>query len=314
MSNGSHQARICVVGSAMIDLVAYVPRLPKTGETMAGTSFKQGFGGKGSNQAVTAARLGASVTMVVKLGDDDFGRSIIENYRRQGIDTRFVFFEPGHSSGVAPITVDADGRNTVIIVPGANTTLSSSDVNAANDAIRAAGAVICQCEVPDAANIAAFRIARDAGVLTILNPAPARPLPPELLALTDLLVPNETETELLTAQSIANASDAAHAATLLRAQGAKTVIITLGERGALVMDDDGPTEIPTVPVQAIDSTGAGDAFIGSLAYYLVQGRSLRDAVTLANLVAALSVTRPGTQTSFPTPAELAAFTTQSGRP
>jgi len=304
--------RICVVGSAMIDLIAYTPRLPRMGETLVGTAFKQGFGGKGSNQAVMAAKLGAAVTMVVRLGADDYGRATLENYRQQGISTHWVVEDLVHASGVAPITVGADGHNTVIIVPGANEALAADDVQAASAAIREAAAVICQCEVPDAPNIAAFQIARAHGVRTILNPAPARPLPPDLLALTDLLVPNETEAELLTGLPVSSDEEAAAAASALQRLGVPQVIITLGARGALVAAGAHVFQVPPVPVAAVDTTGAGDAFTGSLAYYLAAGVALPRAVALANAVAALSVTRLGTQVSFPGRGAVDAFLVERG--
>jgi len=304
--------RICVVGSAMIDLIARVPRLPVMGETLVGSAFHQGFGGKGSNQAVMAARLGAAVTMVVKLGRDGFGESTLENYRRNGIDTQHVSFDDQRSSGVAPIAVDDEGHNSIIIVPGANDALGPVDVERAADAIRAARVVVCQCEVPDAANITAFRLARAAGATTILNPAPARPLPPELLALTDILTPNETEAALLTGLPVDTIEQAGQAAAKLRASGSRTVIITLGERGALLLDDQGSAHVPSVAVRAVDSTGAGDAFVGSLAFELASEREVRDALPRAAAIAALSVTASGTQMSFPARAAADAFLAQHG--
>lgn len=305
--SGQSAPRICVVGSANTDLFAYVPRLPQPGETLIGTEFKQGFGGKGSNQAVMAAKLGAAVTMVAKLGADDYGRATVDNYRRYGIDTQYVAFDPQRASGVAPITVGADGRNMIVVIPGANDALTPEDVRRAQMAIEHAHIVICQCEAPDVANLEAFRIARAADVRTILNPAPARPLPSELLDLTDVIVPNETETELLTGMPVATSAEAQAAARELQQRGVRQVIITLGERGALVLDGNRFTEVPAMPVTAVDSSGAGDAFIGSMACYLAAGHTLEGAVAKASAVAALSVTRPGTQSSFPSRDEVDAF-------
>jgi ribokinase len=298
---------ICVVGSSNIDLVSRVPRLPRLGETLAGHSFHVGYGGKGANQAVMAARLGARVTMVTRVGRDVFGEGTLQNYRAQGIDTRFVFVDETRFSGVAPIFVADNAQNFIVIVPGANLGLSPEDVRAAGDVIRGADLVVCQLEVPMETTLEAFRMARAAGVRTILNPAPAVPLPAEQLDLTDICAPNETETELLTELPVRTPGEAETAARELLARGPQLVILTLGERGVMLVDSQGAEHIPPVPVEAVDPTGAGDAFIGALATFLGEGQSLREAVRQANAVAALSVTRIGTQTSFPTRAEVDVF-------
>jgi ribokinase len=295
--------RICVVGSSNIDLIAKVPRLPKLGETLVGHSFHLGYGGKGANQAVMAAKLGAQVTMVTKVGRDVFGEGTLTNYRQQGIDATHVLFDDMRFSGVAPIFVDDTGRNVIVIVPGANMGLSPDDARRARDAIAMAAVLICQLEVPVETTLEAFRIAKAAGVRTILNPAPAAPLPDALLALTDFCVPNETETELLTGLPVVSLDDARAAAQTLLARGPQTVVITLGGRGALLADRQSASHYPAVEVSAVDSTGAGDAFVGSLAVFLAEGVPLPQALARANAVAALSVTKVGTQTSFPARAE-----------
>jgi ribokinase len=304
--------RICVVGSSNIDLISKVPRLPILGETLTGHSFQIGYGGKGANQAVMAAKLGAQVTMVTKVGRDVFGEGTIRNYREQGIDTTHVLFDESRFSGVAPIFVDDNAQNFIVIVPGANLGLSPADVHAARDAILAADILVCQLEVPVETTLEAFRVAKSGGRRTVLNPAPAVPLPDELLELTDICAPNESETELLTRMPARTDSEAEAAARVLRARGPAVVILTLGERGALVVDGDAVEHIPAVRVAAVDPTGAGDAFIGSLAVYLGERLSLRDAVLRANAVAALSVMRAGTQTSFPTRADADAFLRRCG--
>jgi ribokinase len=306
----SERPRVCVVGSSMIDLISKVPRLPKLGETLVGHAFHMGYGGKGANQAVMAAKLGAQVSMVVKLGRDVFGEGTLKNYRDHGIDTTHVLFDDSRFSGVAPIFVDDNAQNFIVIVPGANLGLSSDDVRAARDVILAADLLVCQLEVPAETTLEAFRIAKSGGVRTILNPAPAAPIGDELLSLADICAPNETETELLTGMPVHTPAEAEAAARALLARGAGTVILTLGERGALVVNADMVRHVPAVPVQAVDPTGAGDAFVGSLAVYLGQGMSLEAAVSRANAVAALSVTRIGTQVSFPQAAEANAFLTQ----
>jgi len=306
------QPKICVVGSSMIDLISKVPRLPKLGETLVGRSFYLGYGGKGANQAVMAAKLGAQVTMVNKVGRDVFGEGTLRNYREQGIDTTHVVFDESRFSGVAPIFVDDNAQNFIVIVPGANLGLLPADVQRAEQVILAADILICQLEIPIETTLEAFRIAKSGNVCTILNPAPAAEIPEELLQLSDICAPNETETELLTGQPVGTLAEAEVAARKLLSRGTRTVILTLGERGALLVDKDTVENIPAVKVNAGDPTGAGDAFIGSLAVYLGEGLSIRDAIRRANAVAALSVTRIGTQVSFPKRAEADDFIKQQG--
>ena len=310
--------KICAIGSAMVDQVARAPRLPAAGETVIGTGYAVGFGGKGSNQAVMAARLGAEVTIVAKLGRDELGERTMQNYRDQGIRTDFVCFDEHLTSGVAQICVDEQtGDNSIVCVPGANLALTPADVRRAESAIAAAAVVICQNEVPLECNRAAFQIAKRAGICTIYNPAPAADIPDELLQLTDILVPNETEASLLTGLTTSTDAGAARAARALQdrclaggdPRGVRAVIITLGSRGALVLDDTGLTHIAAPRVRAIDTTGAGDAFVGSLAYYLARSpddfhRGLRGAVEKSCFIATRSVLKPGTQSSFPYPHEL----------
>lgn len=308
----SKQANICVVGSSNIDLISKVPRLPVMGETMIGHSFHLGYGGKGANQAVMAAKLGAQVKMVTKLGRDVFGEGTLKNYREQGIDTTYVLFDDKLSSGVAPIFVNDNAQNFIVIVPGANMALSPADVRAASSVILAADLLVCQLEIPIETTLEAFRVAKEGGVRTILNPAPAAALPDELLQLADICAPNETETELLTGLPVSTAADAELAARALLDRGPKIVILTLGERGVLVVDRESAVHVEALRVDAVDPTGAGDAFIGSLAVFLGEGLELAAAVQRANAVAALSVTNIGTQISFPRRAEADAFIAARG--
>jgi ribokinase len=299
------QPKICVVGAANLDLISYVPRLPRMGETLHGTRFHMGYGGKGANQAVMAAKLGGAVSMVTKLGKDIFGDNTLKNFQSWGIDTRYVFFTDQAFSGVAPIAVDPDGHNAIIIVTGANDLLTPAELEAARPAIAAARIMVCQLEIPVEITLAALRIARHEGVTTIFNPAPARPsLPDELYRLSNIFCPNESETELLTGLPVGNVEEAEQAAHVLLARGAGTVILTLGERGSLLVRADSSVHVPATPVKALDTTGAGDAYIGSLAYFLAAGKPLAEAMRRANQIAAISVQAPGTQTSFPTAAEL----------
>lgn len=295
-------ASICVVGASLIDLIAYVPRLPALGETLHGSDFRSGFGGKGANQAVMAARLGARVTIVTRVGRDAFGDGMLANFREQGVDTAYVSVDEEAPSGVAPIAVDPNGDNSIIIVTGANDRLTHADVERARAAIADADVLACQLELPREATLAALRIARDCSTTTILNPAPATAdLPPEAYELADVLCPNQPEAELLLGHSI---SDPAKAARDLRARGAHAVVLTLGERGCLVASAGGERAFPAMRVDAVDTTGAGDAFVGSLAVRLGLGEPLERAADYANRAAALSVTRRGTQASFPSAGEL----------
>jgi ribokinase len=301
MASGS----VVVVGASMLDLISYVPRLPEPGETLHGTAFQMGYGGKGANQAVMAARLGSSVALIVKLGTDVFGDGTLDNLRDQGIDTTHVHRTDEAFSGVAPISVQADGTNAITIVAGANDHLSVAEVEAARSTIAAADVVVCQLEIPVEVTRAALRIGRDAGVTTILNPAPARDaLPADLYTLADIFCPNEPETALLTGAPVDSHATAVAAAEALRERGADAVVLTLGERGSLVVDAAGATALPSEPVDAVDTTGAGDAFVGSLAHFLARGADLRSAAARANRVAAMSVTGRGTQTSFPYASDL----------
>jgi ribokinase len=299
--------RICVVGSSNIDLTFRTHRLPAPGETLPGHSVALGYGGKGANQAVMAARLGAHVTLVARVGRDVFGDGMFRTLIEQGIDTAHVTQDALLPSGTAAILVDDLAQNSIIVVPGANGVLSPADVERASGAITGASVLLCQLEVPIAATLAAFRIARAAKVRTILNPAPAQELSAELLQLADLCVPNETELTTLTGQPTSRESEVAEAAQLLKRRGPRAVLTTLGGRGALLVEEVGQEWIAPLSVRAVDPTGAGDAFIGALAVFLAEGRTLREAARRANAAAALSVTKPGAQASFPTRADVEQF-------
>ena len=297
-----------MVGSCNVDLIARVPRMPGPGETLTGSHFQIGFGGKGANQAVMAAKLGAHVTVVSRVGNDVFGKDTLRNFKELGIDSTYLGVDDTLPSGVAPITVDEKtGQNSIIIVPGANYGFGAAEIQAAAPAIQTSDVVMCQLEILLDTTLEAFRVARAASPapLTILNPAPAVPLPDELLRLTDILIPNETETTILTGLPVDTDEQTEAAAQTLQARGVKTVIITLGKRGALFVEGSQPAQfVAAQPVQAVDSTGAGDSFVGSLAYFLGAGRPLRQAVEKACAIATKSVLKTGTQTSFPLRAEV----------
>ena len=287
---------IAVVGSLNIDLVAYAARMPGAGETVIGDRFVMGFGGKGANQAVMAARLGARVSMVGAVGDDVYAGMTVDNLIAQGVDAAHVARVAG-SSGVAPIWVEPDGTNRIIVVPGAN---DEVDPAVAADAVRSLrpAVVIGQLEILQAVTVAAFRAAREVGAVTILNPAPAAALDPDLLDGADWLIPNETEFAILAGlDSFDSSDDAALVAFARRIR--PRLVVTLGSRGAAVVTTSGSIErVPAVPVKPLDTTGAGDAFVGAFAFGLAAGLDELAAVRLGIACSSDSVTRLGTQSSF----------------
>ncbi len=290
--------RIAVVGSANIDLTTFTEQFPKPGETIFGQKFDLGFGGKGANQAVAARLCGAEVTMVARVGKDLFGPATIENFKKQGIDTRHVKEVESLSSGVAPIFVEPNGQNRIFVVKGANEALKPADVNAAADALRQADCIVLQFEIPLATVYYTIGFARQNGIRCILNPAPGQPVDMEALAGLDYLVPNESEAESITGMPVGNLAEAEKCAQKLLAGGIRRVIITLGANGCLLAGPEKREHLPAFPVRSIDSTGAGDAFIGSFAVFLGEGLPEREALRRANLYAGLSTEAVGTQKSF----------------
>jgi ribokinase len=296
---------VVVVGSLNMDLVVRTARLPQAGETLAGRDFALIPGGKGANQAVAAARLGAATAMIGCLGDDAFGAQLRAGLEADGIDCGAVRTAPGVPSGVALIEVDDAGRNHIVVVPGGNGRLTPAHVAESEPLLAAARIVVLQLEVPlETVRFAAER-ARALGKVVVLNPAPAQPLPPELLACVDHLVPNEREAALLAGLPVDSPGAAAAAGQRLRALGARNVIVTLGEQGAVSVGAEGTRHHPARPVNAVDTTAAGDTFIGGLCAALVEGRALHGAIAFAQAAAAISVTRPGAQTSIPRRDEVA---------
>lgn len=293
--------QICVLGASNIDLICYAPQLPRLGETLPATRFATGFGGKGANQAVMAARLGGAVSIVTKVGRDIFGQDTLRNFEEQQIDTRFVHTTEEAATGVAPIWVEEQsGANAILVALGANDLLTPADVENARPAIEQADVVVCQWECPLDAMLAGLQIGREAGALTIFNPAPARAeLPHSAYRHVDILCPNESETERLTGASVADDLDARAAARLLLEHGPRHVILTLGARGCLWVSAQGEEFVPATQVHAVDTTGAGDAFVGSLAYFLGAGVAIAQAMHRAAYIAGVSVQSPGTQSSFP---------------
>jgi ribokinase len=288
-----------------MDLCFQVARLPAAGETLIGDDFSTSYGGKGANQALAAARLGARVQVVTRAGCDAFGDALLRNFAEHGVDTTFAIRDQTLPSGVAAIVLDRSGDNRIIVVPGANDELSAADVRAAAAAIGQASAVVCQLEIPVDSVVEAFRIARRAGVRTILNPAPAKALPAELIELTDVCVPNETEARAMAGWAHDVPID--DVVGKLLSQGWRCLIITLGGDGCLVATAETLEHVAASPVQCVDPTGAGDAFVGGLAVFLGEGCSVSQAARQASAVAALSITRRGAQAGLPDRREVEAF-------
>ncbi|PYQ42176.1 MAG: ribokinase [Acidobacteria bacterium] len=290
--------RIAVVGSANIDLTTFAERFPKPGETIFGQSFNLGFGGKGANQAVAARLCGADVFMVARVGSDLFGPATIENFRKQGIDATHVKQVQGVSSGVAPIFVEPSGQNRILVVKGANDAIKPADVDAAADMLKSVDCIVLQFEIPVETVYYTIAFARKHGIRCILNPAPAQAVEMAALQELDYFVPNEHEAETITGAPVKTVDDAKNCAAKLLAGGVRRVIITLGANGALLAGHEGSEHVVAFSVNCIDSTGAGDAFIGSFAVFLGEGIPEKEAVRRANLYAALSTTGIGTQKSF----------------
>ncbi|HLW84717.1 MAG TPA: ribokinase [Candidatus Sulfotelmatobacter sp.] len=290
--------RIAVIGSANVDLTTFTDQFPKPGETIFGQKFNLGFGGKGANQAVAARLCGAEVFMVARVGSDLFGPATIENFKKLGIDATHVKQVEGLSSGVAPIFVDPSGQNRILVVKGANDALKPADVDAAAETLKTADCIVLQFEIPLETVYYAVAFARKYGVRCIVNPAPAQPVDLKALADLDYFVPNESEAETITGTAVHSVEDARQCAAKLIVGGIRRVIITLGAKGCLLADRDGSEHVPAFPMKSIDTTGAGDAFIGSFAVFLGEGIPEREAARRANLYAGLSTTGVGTQKSF----------------
>ena len=299
--------KVVVVGSFNMDLVVKAERRSQTGETLMGEEFGMFIGGKGSNQAIAAARLGTDVTMIGRLGTDLFGDTLMAAHAEESICTDYVIRDTEVGTGIASISIDADGDNSIVLVPQANMRLTVADIERASESIAAADVLLLQLEVPIAASQRAAEIAKSNGATVVLNPAPAQELPDDFLAQVDILTPNEVETESLSGVKVSTAVDAERAAKVLLDKGLSAVILTLGERGALLLTPDLTRQVPAYTVEVVDTTAAGDAFCGALATGLAWGENLVDAVTFANAAGALAVTVLGAAPSMPTAAQVEAF-------
>jgi ribokinase len=290
---------IVVVGSLNMDLVVFTPRHPQIGETILGNSFQTNPGGKGANQAVAAAQLGVPVQLIGKLGNDPFGDQLLASLHSSGVDTRWVLRDEEAATGTALITVDAAGANTIIVVPGSNMKLAPQDVVCAEAGIVGASLLIMQLEVPLETVLRAAEIAHQHSVKVILNPAPAQALPDELLGLVDILVVNESEMAILTDSPVDTEERLLAAAQKLKKMAPAELVLTLGEKGSIWLGEKGLQKLAPFPVQAVDTTAAGDAFIGGLAAALWNNRPMQEALEWGNAAGALAVTRTGAQPSLP---------------
>jgi ribokinase len=305
--------RITVVGSYATGLTMKVERLPCTGETLLGTGYRVDYGGKGSNQAVGSARLGAKVNFVARIGKDAFGEMALSLYHDEGIDVANVKQTVGTPTGVGFIMVEAaTGNNCIVIDPGANELLTPDDISSCSVAFASTSVVLTQLEIPVAAAEAALRLGRAGGAITILNPAPVRPLPPSILQLVDVLTPNQVEAKVLTGRNPDAVIEPERLARELICSGVKQVVMTMGERGALMVTSSSSTHVPAVPMSAVDTTGAGDAFNAGLATALASGASLETAVQFAVVTGGLAVTKEGVIPSLPSCDEVRDFYQRSG--
>jgi len=304
--------RIVVVGSSNTDMVVKLEKLPRPGETVIGGDLIIAAGGKGANQAVASARLGGQVAFIARVGADMFGKQAIQSFQEEGLDIQYVVEDATSPTGVALIFVDREGENSIAVAPGANNKVSEGDVVTAKEKIAAAQVMLLQLETPIETVSSAARLASEEGVEVILNPAPAGQLPDSLLRHITVLTPNESESQLLTGVDVKDVGSAEKAARILLEKGLAIVIITMGAKGAFLVTEDRATLIPTTKIAAVDTTAAGDAFNGALAYALAMEEPLEDAVRFANFAGAFSATKLGAQPSLPTREELLRFRANEG--
>lgn len=299
---------IAVIGSNMVDLITYIDKMPKKGETREAPNFEMGCGGKGANQAVAAAKMGASVTMLTKVGDDIFADNTIKNLKKYEINTEFVQKVPGVASGAAPIFVDANSENRILIIKGANQYISPEDIDQAAEKLKKCRLLVLQLEIPLPTIYHAIEFGNRHHIPIIFNPAPAtKELDFKYISMCDFVVPNEIELEMITGMPVETDKETRNAAFVLLQKGVKNVIVTLGRRGVLWVTSNDIRRFDAYQVKAVDTTGAGDAFIGCFAHSFVRNGNVAQAIQRAQAFAALSVTRKGTQISYPDVKELSAF-------
>jgi len=298
---------IIVIGSMNADLAVRVSRFPQPGETISGEDLQIIPGGKGANQAVAAARQGASVAMIGRVGNDSFGPALLRNLEQNNVDASHVQTDAHSATGTAIIVVDANGQNSIVLSPGGNGNVSPADLD--DVAFPAYKLLLLQLEIPIEAVLSAARRAKESGLRVLLNPAPARPLPEELISLPDFLLPNESELSLLTGQPVHDRTSAERAATTLLERGAQNLIVTLGANGALIVNRGMTKHVPAFKVDVIDTTAAGDAFIGGFSSALLQNKPLEEAVRYGCACGALAATKFGAQPSLPTREEVERFIT-----
>lgn len=290
---------IVVVGSSNTDMVIKAGHLPAPGETILGGTFFMTQGGKGANQAVAAARLSGQVTFIAKIGADVFGKQSLQLYDKEGIDTRYISTDENSPSGVALINVDDNGENCIAVAPGANGTLSVNDISKAKISLESAPIILMQLEIPIETVRYVAELAEANNIKLVLNPAPACPLPDDLLRKISIITPNKKEAEMLTRIKIADINSAKEAAKMMSGKGIETVIITMGSEGALIFEKGTFKVVPAIKVKAVDTTAAGDVFNGALVVAMSEGKDMIQAVQFANVAAAVSVTRLGAQASAP---------------
>ncbi len=296
---GEYIVTVLVFGSVSMDITTYTPRLPALGETLFGHSFVTSPGGKGSNQAVAAALLGAPTCFVGRLGDDAFGNKVMEDVKAQGVDMSRVFIDSRHDTALAIISVDDNADNAITVISGVNMEINEEDVVRAEPLLDETRILLLQLEIPLEASLSIARKAQERGVMVIFDPAPAMDLPPEAYQLTDIITPNEIETEMLVGLKPTGREEAAKAAAILRERGSKTAIIKLGAQGVYYEGPGGSGFVPAFKVESVDTVAAGDAFNGGLAVALHEGKSLDEAVRFAAAAGAIATTRPGAMLSMP---------------
>jgi ribokinase len=290
---------VLVIGSANMDLVVNINRFPVPGETVFGKKFQMFPGGKGANQAVSSAKLGGRTIFIGKFGEDQFYKELSEGMQRDGVNLEYIFVDPNESTGVAFIYVNVDGENEIVVISGSNMKLTPGDIVSRKKIFEENKIVLCQLEIPVETVLKAAELTKENGGTFILNPAPARELPEQLLAMTDYLTPNEIELELLAGIKVKDEDSMKQAALSLINKGLKNIVVTMGSRGALLINRNEIEIFPVNKVDVVDTTAAGDAFNGAIAYSLSRGDSINDAIRFANTVASISVTRPGAQSSMP---------------